>query len=173
MTCHKYQTGKIGCSQIFTVQSNAISHCNLLFCVAKQTNNKKTQVEVIHRGPFNWFENAELKRLNYINTSWSHLCTKHSSHTGKGNRGRRGAFGARVVFLLWCVQGVVANQSAAQADVSNSFSIISSTSSGRYLWYFSGFLVNEMFAHLEGEKKRVWRRSKTCVHDKACKRKPK
>lgn len=49
----------------------------------------------------------------------------------------------------------MANQSAAQADVSNSFSIISSTSSGRYLWYFSGFLVNEMFAHLEGNKQNV------------------
>lgn len=63
-------------------------------------------------------------------------------------RQKGGRLGGRVVFLLWCVQGVVANQSAAQADVSNSFSIISSTSSGRYLWYFSGFLVKEMFAHL-------------------------
>lgn len=47
------------------------------------------------------------------------------------------------------VSCVCADQSAAQADVSNSFSIISSTSSGRYLWYFSGFLVKEMLAHLE------------------------
>lgn len=40
-----------------------------------------------------------------------------------------------------------------QADVSNSFSIISSTSSGRYLWYFSGFLVKEMLAHLYETKR--------------------
>lgn len=51
-------------------------------------------------------------------------------------------------FMVVC-SGSVGDGREAQADVSKSFSIISSTSSGRYLWYFSGFLVKEMLAHLE------------------------
>lgn len=91
MTCHKYTTGKIGCSQIEQ------SQC-LLQYVANQTHD----VKLFHRDPFNWFENAELKRLNYINTSWSHLCTKHSSHTGKSSRGRRGVSGLGCVSVVVC-----------------------------------------------------------------------
>lgn len=52
---------------------------------------------------------------------------------------------------MWCVQGTWGTRDA-QADVSNSFPIISSTSSGRYLKYFSGFLVKEMLLHLEGTR---------------------
>lgn len=49
--------------------------------------------------------------------------------------------------------GSVGNSRQAQADVSKSFSIISSTSSTRYLWYFSGFLVKVMLVHLEEQAK--------------------
>lgn len=60
--------------------------------------------------------------------------------------------GGALVSMVMC-SGSAGNSRQAQADVSNSFSIISSTSSARYLWYFSGFLVKVMLAHLEEQQR--------------------
>ena len=58
-----------------------------------------------------------------------------------------------VFSLMVMYSGSAGNSRQVQADVSKSFSIISSTSSTRYLWYFSGFLVKLMLAHLEEQAK--------------------
>lgn len=77
------------------------------------------------------------------------LLHKYISFVIIRNIRRVGSWGGGFSAFMVVCSGSVGDGREAQADVSKSFSIISSTSAGRYLWYFSGFLVKEMLAHLE------------------------